>query len=235
MSIVYFIRHGQASFGSSNYDRLSDLGKRQAMLLRDYFRRQDLTFHAAYTGEMERQKQTADIALDGNMAQGCVSRPHVFSDFNEHDTHSILKAQIPKMLEEDPSLTEDLPKIFSDIKAFERIFESGMQRWAADRNDMAGMENWPAFNKRVRNGVRRVMKENGSKKRVAVFTSGGPLCVVMQMALDLSDETALRLPNRIRNSSVSAFLFQDTRFNLLSFNSVAHLEREGESGLITYH
>ena len=116
MSVIYFIRHGQASFGSNNYDQLSDLGKRQAGLLADFFKRQGLTFHAAYMGDMERQKQTAAITLDGIMVQGCESRQHVTSDFNEHDTHSILKAQIPEMLEEDPSLGEDLPKIFSAHK-----------------------------------------------------------------------------------------------------------------------
>jgi len=30
MNEIYFIRHGQASFGEENYDRLSDLGVKQA-------------------------------------------------------------------------------------------------------------------------------------------------------------------------------------------------------------
>ena len=33
MSEIYFIRHGQASFGEENYDRLSDLGVKQAKYL----------------------------------------------------------------------------------------------------------------------------------------------------------------------------------------------------------
>ena len=33
MSEIYFVRHGQASFGSEDYDRLSPLGVRQAQVL----------------------------------------------------------------------------------------------------------------------------------------------------------------------------------------------------------
>jgi len=33
MSDLYLIRHGQASFGKDNYDRLSPLGIRQARIL----------------------------------------------------------------------------------------------------------------------------------------------------------------------------------------------------------
>jgi len=32
MSEIYFVRHGQASFGSEDYDRLSPLGVRQAQV-----------------------------------------------------------------------------------------------------------------------------------------------------------------------------------------------------------
>ncbi len=34
MSTLYLVRHGQASFGSDDYDRLSDAGRRQVALLR---------------------------------------------------------------------------------------------------------------------------------------------------------------------------------------------------------
>ena len=30
MSVLYLVRHGQASFGTDDYDRLSDLGKAQS-------------------------------------------------------------------------------------------------------------------------------------------------------------------------------------------------------------
>ncbi len=38
MTTIYLIRHGQASFGKSNYDELSENGEAQATLLGQYFK-----------------------------------------------------------------------------------------------------------------------------------------------------------------------------------------------------
>ena len=38
------VRHAQASFGTDDYDRLSELGHRQAGWLGEYFRYRGLTF-----------------------------------------------------------------------------------------------------------------------------------------------------------------------------------------------
>ena len=37
MSTLYLVRHGQASFGTDNYDRLSAIGEEQARELGRYF------------------------------------------------------------------------------------------------------------------------------------------------------------------------------------------------------
>lgn len=38
MTTIYLVRHGQASFGKSNYDELSENGEAQATLLGQYFK-----------------------------------------------------------------------------------------------------------------------------------------------------------------------------------------------------
>ena len=38
MTTIYLVRHGQASFGKSNYDELSENGEAQAKLLGQYFK-----------------------------------------------------------------------------------------------------------------------------------------------------------------------------------------------------
>ena len=44
MSLVYLVRHAQASFGARDYDRLSELGRQQARWLGDYFAGRGLRF-----------------------------------------------------------------------------------------------------------------------------------------------------------------------------------------------
>ena len=48
MATVYLIRHGQASFGAENYDKLSELGCRQAHIAGEYFRDYGIQFDAVY-------------------------------------------------------------------------------------------------------------------------------------------------------------------------------------------
>ena len=63
MATIYLFRHGQASFGADDYDKLSPLGERQATVLGQYLRDHDIALDAAYSGDLLRQRETAQLAL----------------------------------------------------------------------------------------------------------------------------------------------------------------------------
>ena len=65
MAEIYLVRHGQASFGAENYDKLSELGFKQAVLLGEYWKRRDMSFDAIYMGDMVRHRETAEGILQG--------------------------------------------------------------------------------------------------------------------------------------------------------------------------
>jgi broad specificity phosphatase PhoE len=46
------VRHGQASFGKANYDKLSEKGHEQCRILAEYMIRTGLSFDAVYTGSL---------------------------------------------------------------------------------------------------------------------------------------------------------------------------------------
>ena len=81
MASVYVVRHGQASFGTDNYDRLSELGCRQAEVLGHYFDSRGLRFDAVYTGNLERQRKTAEIAVGSHGREHRVDAPDLVADF----------------------------------------------------------------------------------------------------------------------------------------------------------
>jgi broad specificity phosphatase PhoE len=97
-------------------------------------------------------------------------------------------------------------------------------------------EGWKpaAFNRRVREGIIRILSESGSGKTVALVTSGVPLSAILTMALSLSDRETIQLSWQIRNASVSTFKYNRDRLTLSSFNNVAHLEMNREPALLTY-
>ena len=63
MASLYVIRHGQASFGSDNYDQLSPLGQRQADVSGRYFADIGLQFAQAVSGDLSRQRETGQRIL----------------------------------------------------------------------------------------------------------------------------------------------------------------------------
>jgi broad specificity phosphatase PhoE len=54
MASIYLIRHGQASFGSANYDQLSTLGQRQADVTGEFLSAIGLKIDAAVASARNR-------------------------------------------------------------------------------------------------------------------------------------------------------------------------------------
>jgi len=232
MSVIYMIRHGQASFDGDPYDRLSELGRTQCGILGEHFSRMGIRFDAAYSGSLRRQKETAENVLE-RMEYRKAPDVKILSQLNEYDSQVIIASQLPAMISEDPTLAEDARRM-SERRSFQRVFEGAMLRWVSGLHDNEGVETWPLFSSRVQKAIGRIMEENGRKKTVAVFTSGGPICATVQMAIGVSGEVAVRLNWQVRNTSVSEFKYNDEGIFLASFNWVHHLQSRKEPALLTY-
>jgi len=63
VSVIYLVRHGQASFGAADYDVLSELGHRQAALVGAELRARGVRVDLAVSGTLRRQRETAATAL----------------------------------------------------------------------------------------------------------------------------------------------------------------------------
>lgn len=234
MSFLYLVRHAQASFGKDHFYGLSEVGIRQSEILGEYFRQSGVEFDAVYSGAMERQIQTARIAMSQFAQDGDVTEARIAAEFDEYAAETIVRTQIPDMIREDPSFQEDFDRIFTDRRSLERIFTWAMHRWMSGRFRMPGLETWPEFKQRVRRGVDRMRERHHSGKRVLIFTSAGALSVVLQMALGVSDETTIRLALSLANASISVCEYDSERLSLSCFNSTAHVKLHNDSGLLTY-
>lgn len=231
MSVLYLMRHGQASFGSSNYDRLSDLGRRQSVVTGQYLERLGMHFDAAYSGAMARQRDTAQAVFDQ------LSDPpdlRITKCFNEYDSGPIISALAPLMGREDPAISQAIDRMFEDRRSFQLVYEGAMRRWIAGDCDVKGAETWRSFLERVESGLGEVRADQQGGKKVLLFTSGGPISAVMRRALRLPDQSALEVTWLIKNASVSSFLFDRRNISLSTFNCTAHLDERGEPVLITY-
>ncbi|RPI97792.1 MAG: histidine phosphatase family protein [Spirochaetales bacterium] len=235
MSTLYMVRHGQASFGKENYDRLSKRGVEQAVILAEYFLKLGLRFDAVYSGAIERQKRTA-LEIIGLYRGRGVRMPDlgVMPEFNEYDSKAIIKSQLAELLDEDPALARELESIYTDKKSFQRIFEKTMVRWVTGRFDKPGVENWKSVKARVAKGLSAVMAENGRGSTVLVVASGGTISASVQYAIDTPDVTTMHICWQIINTSITKFMYDSDRITLSSLNAVPHLEEKNEKDIITY-
>lgn len=235
MSEFYLIRHGQASFGQENYDQLSPLGIRQAELLGRHLAALGRTFDAVYCGRLERQKKTA-AALIECYAQVDLAVPEliVSKALDEYDSMAVWESQIQQMAAEDPTVAQALDNIYSDPKAFQRLYSKVIDRWVSGEFDRPGIQRWPDYRRQVQAGLKEIMQRQGAKKRLAVFTSGGPICIAVQAALELSDRMTIELSWQIMNASVTRLLYNAEGMALSVFNDVTHLELAGGKELISY-
>jgi len=235
MSEIYMVRHGQASFGEKNYDRLSPMGRVQAEIVARHWFRIGRKIDTIYVGGMKRQIDTVD-ALVSRYKVKQMSVPEVISDesFDEYNSASVFEAQLPGMVGEDPSISKKLTDIYKDKRTFQYLFEEAMNRWVSGACDVPGAVTWNDFKNRVLSGIDGIMQKQGAKKTLAVFTSGGPISVVVQEALSLTDKSAMAQSWLIMNASITRFKYNAKGLTLAGFNDITHLELENDEKLLTY-
>jgi broad specificity phosphatase PhoE len=229
MSSLFLVRHGQASFLERNYDKLSAKGEEQSRILGKYWAGLKICFDRVYCGPRVRQRETARIGGEAYRAAGLPwPEPTVLEAFDEFQAEAVMECCLPKLVETDSGI-RGMHQAFQNaqtrpeqFKTFQQIFEVVIGRWADGKLPLEGIEPWVDFSERVQRGLAK-FSENGSRgQRIAIFSSGGPVGVAMQRALDLSTEATLKAAWMVRNCSYSEFLFSAGRFTLSSYNATPH-------------
>jgi broad specificity phosphatase PhoE len=228
------VRHGQASFGESDYDKLSEMGVTQSILLGEYWLKRGQRFDALFTGAQKRQIDTLQMVRKAYREAGLeLPEPVVNEAFNEYDASGMLANFLPILLKDNPDLEETVEKAMNlegdsrvRRKAFQDILTIVMNRWIAGEIDPKSVESWEAFTQRVVRGVEEIVETYPSGKTIAVFTSGGPVSAVVQYALETSDRVALALGWVVKNASINEFKYKGDRFSMTGFNMTPHFDKD---------
>ncbi|MCC7411892.1 MAG: histidine phosphatase family protein [Gammaproteobacteria bacterium] len=232
MSVLYLVRHGQASFGADDYDRLSPAGLRQAELLADHWLALDRRLDAVYAGSLVRQRDTAATVAQRFRAAG---RPLRHADpSHEFDEYAFQPLLERHACEQGAALPLDWAELARDRAAFHRFLESALHAWTRGALVADGAETWLQFRARCVAGLERVMRELGQGRSAAVFTSAGAIGAIVQHVLGLNDARTVALKLTLYNCSVTKLLFDGRTVTLESFNAIAHLERPEHTDLVTF-
>jgi broad specificity phosphatase PhoE len=221
MGTLYLVRHGQASFGSHDYDRLSELGHRQCRALGEHFRSMALRFDLVLTGNLRRHRETYEgIAL----GLGAHPLPERLAGLDEYDPEAIVRAVHSGPIE--------APTSPEAIRAHFRLLRDGLLAWMQGRSQPAGMPSYADFSAGVGAALARAREH--AEADVLIVSSGGPISVAVGLVLGLAPEAVVELNLRIRNSAVTEFVASSKRHSLLSFNGLPHLHKPELADWVTY-
>jgi broad specificity phosphatase PhoE len=221
MGTLYLVRHGQASFGTHDYDRLSSLGARQCAQLGHYFYERGITFDGAVRGTLLRHAQSFDAIAD---ALPGLPRPIEWPGLNEYDSEAVVRAVHQGPLAP-PTDAEGYRKHF-------RLLREGLQAWMEGRTQPQDMPSWPDFVAGVTSALDHVRE--CFEGNVLLVSSGGPIATAVAHVLQAPPSTVIELNLRIRNSALTEFAFTPRRHMLVSYNTVPHLDHPERSGWVTF-
>ncbi len=228
MSVIYLIRHGQASMGRSNYDNLSDKGLRQSEILAKSFRRRVEEINIIQMGHLQRHKQTYEGFKSKFRTDANVS---THKGWNEYDHVEIIEAFNPRYKRK-WYMVADMVRKFNPKREFIKMFDKSMARWMSGEYDDDYTESWSHFRNRCNKSMHELFNELGENKTGMVFTSGGVISAVTQNLLDLSDDYFMRFNKKIVNCSVTKVVKGKEDTFLSTLNDYNHFEHDRE--LITY-
>jgi broad specificity phosphatase PhoE len=227
---VHFIRHGQAG-SRQNYDCLSEIGREQARRLGVWLARQPVRFEKAWSGRLNRQRETADFVRQAFLASsGEFPEIHVDPCWDEFDLDAVYRSIGPQIARHD----DEFRRQFEELQRLSQDAESAVHRtwapcdttvvraWIDGRYEFEG-ESFEQFVKRVRSGA-RLLDRDGKNHHVAVFTSATPAAVWAALALDLDGRKIVQLAGVTYNTSVTVLRVDAQRVRLFQFNTVPHID-----------
>jgi broad specificity phosphatase PhoE len=222
MTEITLVRHGQASLGSDDYDKLSNLGKQQAVWLGEHFAERQVNFDRVIIGTQLRHRQTAEGILSA-LSQAPKLEEH--AGFNEYDFETLFKrysAQYP----------DQLNTGYSDHRHLHAILRKALACWSEDQLTGPIPESWANFCKRVQIAID--FSSQQAKEKVLIVSSGGPIAMIMKHTLNLNADAMINLNLQVLNTSVSHFLKTRNGLHLMRFNNIPHLDQPSRKHNITY-
>ena len=228
MANILLIRHGQASFGAADYDRLSDIGEEQARRLGRWFRQVGQVPDLIVTGRMQRHLRTAECCVG---AAGVDAPRRTVAGFDEFDHQEILARHRPDLADAD-ALFAEMACASDPRRAFQQLYRAAVERWTSGDFDADYTRSWSVFREDVLDALHALASPDA--RRIWAFTSGGPIAVVANALVGAPVEQAFALAWPLVNTSITRVAVAANRSTLVGYNAWPHLEAVGDEALVTH-
>ncbi len=229
MGVVMLVRHGQASFGTEDYDVLSPHGVRQSWKVAETLAGYGVSPTTLIHGGMRRQRETAEAILHRS---GWQLAPEEDARWRELDHLAVIGAY--------PTLTDlerdQLRTGRMTLRAFHELYTQATARWTSGAYDADYPESFADFIGRTRDAIGHAARQAGERRTAVVVTSGGPIAAACAMLTEVGEEPRrlaaswARFNTVVVNASVTRVVVGSSGARLLTFNEHSWLDRQ----LVTY-
>lgn len=204
MPAIAILRHGQASFGTDDYDRLSDLGRVQAQVAGQELVRRGLRSPVLVSGSLLRQRDTAAIA---GRELGAAS-DRIDPRFDEFDAHAAVDAHLGRK-----GATDGMSS-----REFQGHLDEVMGEWMATDD-----ARWRQFVDGAMAGLTELAQSLPAGHDAVVVSSAGVTAAITGRLLN-ADAAGVIALNRVSvNASITTVVWGSRGLSLVAFNDHAHL------------
>jgi len=224
---LLLIRHGQASFGEDDYDRLSPLGEEQSRRLGVWLGASGSTPDLIAIGPRERHRRTAELCLE---AAGIDREPLTLDGLDEVDHHELLARHRPD-LSGPGALRAELKQALDPHRAFQRLFADAVARWVDGAHDTEYQLTWPSFRSNVLQALQTLTSHPA--RTTWAFTSGGPIAVLTNTLTEAPLAQTFKLSWPLVNTGLTRLRLGQRGATLITYNAWPHLEHANDHHLVT--
>jgi broad specificity phosphatase PhoE len=230
---ILLVRHAQASFGSDDYDRLSERGHQQARLLGVWLvGHPRLRIENVCIGGNRRHEQTyAEVRQAAAEAGRILPDAETDDGWNEFDHEALLRgyaAHAP----DDPLLA--MMRKEPSPAGVRGLLANVFRAWGAGNLDAHMTESLDAFRGRIERARKRLdfVHEDGV---ALVVSSGGVIARCAQTVLGLDEERTIQLNLGLANTGIAEFQRDETGWTLMGWNNLPHLAPHEHADLVSYY
>lgn len=233
MAEIYLVRHGQAGQNAltnahegdfeNDYDNLSDLGRRQAVVAGRSLVTRGQTGTPVIHGPLNRQRDTA-AAIAAELSSEPPTIDHAWREIRFGD-------MLAPWLRDNPQRAGQLAQAWkgqlapAETALVNRQLLTAISQWSDG-------EEFAAFRETVRAGLDRAAQVALEKGSVVVVSSGGPISLCATETLP--GTPWMTLLRTIANASVTVLGVKDSdhgpQVSLRSLNEFAHLDEPADDG-----
>ncbi len=231
MGRLLLVRHGQASFGAADYDRLSPLGWQQCRRLGAWWRARGQRFDAVLCGGLRRQRESLAGIAEG-LGQDELPVQH-WPGLDEYDSEALIAALLAAQATEGEPVAAPQTDTPEGYRQHFRLLREALLRWFDGGLSAPGLQPHADWHAGIVAALDHVRQQHAGDE-VLLVSSGGPIASAVGQVLGVPAAGVVELNLRIRNSAVTELLTHPRGHRLLAFNGVAHLDDPAGPGAITF-